>query len=87
MSRFLLDLQAAHQRTFKPAQDDSSFFSSVGAIEDGAQGVHSLVFAGLDVVGSLRASLTPRDHASKCVGEVTAGLDKDEIERVIKRIP
>ena len=87
MSRFLLDLQAAHQRTSEVAQDDSSFFSSVDAIEDSAQGVHSLVFAGLDVVGSLRASLTPSDHASKCVGEVTAGLDKDEIERVIKRIP
>ena len=64
VSRFLLDLQAASERSLKLARDDPLYSSRMVDSEDNGQGVGPLVFAGFDVVGSLGASLAPSDHAS-----------------------
>ena len=64
VSRFLLDLQAASQKSLKLARDDPLYSSRMGDSEDNERGVGSLVFAGFDVVGSLGASLAPSEHAS-----------------------
>ena len=72
VSRFLLDLQAANQKSLKLARDDPLYSSRMGDSEDNGQGVGSLVFAGFDVVGSLGAALAPSEHASD-------GMDDEEI--------
>ena len=64
VSRFLLDLQAANQKSLKVAQDDPLYSSRMGDNEDNGQGVGPLFFAGFDVVGSLGASLALSEHAS-----------------------
>ena len=71
VSRFLLDLQAANQKSLKLARDDPLYSSGMGDSEDNGRGVGSLVFAGFDVVGSLGASLAPSEHASD-------GMDDEE---------
>ena len=67
VSRFLLDLQAANQKSLKVARDDPLYSSRMDDSEDNGRAVGSLVFAGFDVVGSLGASLAPSEHASDCV--------------------
>ena len=64
VSRFLLDLQAASQKSLKVALDDPLYSSRMGDSEDNERGVDSLVFAGFDVVGSLGAALAPSEHGS-----------------------
>ena len=64
VSRFLLDIQAANQKSLKLARDDPLYSSRMDDSEDNGRGVGSLVFAGFDVVGSLGASLAPSEHAS-----------------------
>ena len=71
VSRFLLDLQAASQKSLKLARDDPLYSSRMGDSEDNGRGAGSLVFAGFDVVGSLGASLAPSGHASD-------GMDDEE---------
>ena len=73
VSRFLLDLQAANQKSLKLARDDPLYSSRMGDSEDNGQGVGSLVFAGFDVVGSLGASLAPSEHASDGVDDEEFG--------------
>ena len=64
VSRFLLDLQAASQKSLKLARDDPLYSSGMGGSEDNGWGVGSLVFAGFDVVGPFGASLAPSEHGS-----------------------
>ena len=71
VSRFLLDLQVANQKSLKLARDDPLYSSGMGDSEDNGRGVDSLVFAGFDVVGSLGASLAHSEHASD-------GMDDEE---------
>ena len=73
VSRFLLDLQAASQKSLKLARDDPLYSSRMGDSEDNGRGVGSLVFAGFDVVGPLGASLAPNEHASD-------GMDDEEFK-------
>ena len=61
VSRFLLDLQAASQKSLKLARDDPLYSSRMDGSENSARGTGSLVFAGFDVVGSLGASLAPSE--------------------------
>ena len=69
ISRFLLNLQAADQNSFKLAQDSSLYASRMADSEDSERGVGSLVFAGFDAVGSLGVSrLASREYAGSCFG-------------------
>ena len=78
VSRFLLDLQAASQKSLKLARDDPLYSSRMGDSEDNGRGVGSLEFAGFDVVGSLGASLNPSEHASDRVED--AEIIEDDLE-------
>ena len=82
VSRFLLDLQAANQKSLKLARDDPLYSSRIGDSEDNGQGVGSLVFAGFDVVGSLGASLAPSEHASDGVDDEEFGAADDSGEPI-----
>ena len=82
VSRFLLDLQAASERSLKLARDDPLYSSRMGDSEDNGQGVGSLVFAGFDVVGSLGASLAPSEHASDGMEDEEFGAADDSGEAI-----
>ena len=64
VSRFLIDLQAANQRTVRIFRDDNMFLSGIDGEDSEDCTTTTLSFAGFDVVGSLGTQLKPGEHAS-----------------------
>ena len=83
VSRFLLDLQAANQKSLKLARDDPLYSSRMDDSEDNGRRTGSLVFAGFDVVGSLGTSLAPSEHTSDGMEDGEFG-EADNLEEPIE---